>query len=126
MSIWNKYVYPKPLHFGKVRISLYEKPVMNKNILSILLHYMIWINLVHWKKQNKCPIIPSDIHSYFVDTISPVLSTHPFNNDKVASLEWDNIVAFYYFTVSKIWSDKSGGFWLEWSDKREGYCIWLL
>ena len=59
----------------------------------------------------------------FVDTIFPVLSTHPFDNDKVASLEWDNIVAFYYFTVSKIWSDKSGGFWLEWSDKREGYCI---
>ena len=32
-----------------------------------------------------------------------------FSNEKVASLDGDNLVALYYLSASEIWLDKRGG-----------------
>ena len=50
---------------------------------------------------------------------------------RVASLEGDNSVVFYYCSASKIWPDKKGDLWLWWEwpcKRRGGYCtqFWLM
>ena len=42
---------------------------------------------------------------------------------EVASLEGHNLPTFYNLNAFEIWPDKRGGFWWEWPDKRENYCI---
>ena len=37
----------------------------------------------------------------------------------VTSLDWDNLVVFYYLSDSGIWPDKKGGLWWEGPYKRE-------
>jgi hypothetical protein len=59
-----------------------------------------WRKPEYLEKTTDLPQVTADFVVLFNSIIVPLLKGHPFSNDKVASLEEDNLLVLYYAHVS--------------------------